>query len=88
MVATSGVSIVEKPPWHGCTTGRIGLVSNMYTDPAWRRQGIARDLLLRCLEEARSQGCGVAQITASGAGVHLYQSVGFAPNANYLQLSL
>jgi GNAT superfamily N-acetyltransferase len=88
MVATSGVSIVEKPPWYGCPTGRIGLVSGMYTDPAWRRQGIARDLLLRCLEEARVQGCGVAQITASDAGVPLYQSVGFARNANFLQLSL
>ena len=88
MVATSGVSIVEKPPWYGCPTGRIGLVSGMYTDPAWRRQGIARDLLLRCLEEARVQGCGVAQITASDVGVPLYQSVGFACNANFLQLSL
>ena len=88
MVATSGVSIVEKPPWHGCPTGRIGLVSGMYTDPAWRRQGIARDLLLRCLEEARAQGCGAAQITASNAGVPLYQSAGFARNAKYLQLTL
>jgi GNAT superfamily N-acetyltransferase len=88
MVATSGVSIVEKPPWYGCPTGRIGLVSGMYTDPAWRRQGIARDLLFRCLQEARGRGCGVVQITASDAGVPLYQSVGFAHNANFLQLSL
>jgi ribosomal protein S18 acetylase RimI-like enzyme len=55
MVATSGVSIVEKPPWYGCPTGRIALVSGMYTDPAWRRQGIARDLLFRCLQEARGR---------------------------------
>ena len=88
MVATSGVSIVEKPPWYGCPTGRIALVSGMYTDPAWRRQGIARDLLFRCLQEARGRGCGVVQITASDAGVPLYQSVGFAHNANFLQLSL
>ena len=88
MVATSGISIVEKPPYYGCPTGRIGLVSSMYTDPAWRRQGIARDLLLRVLEEARTHGCGTAQITASDAGVPLYQSVGFAHNANFFQLAL
>ena len=88
MVATSGISFVEKPPYYGCPTGRIGLVSSMYTDPAWRRQGIARDLLLRVLEEARTQGCGAAQITASDAGVPLYRSVGFAHNANFLQLAL
>lgn len=88
MVATSGISIVEKPPYFGCPTGRIGLVSGMYTLPAWRRQGIARDLLCRVVGEARSRGCGAVHITASDAGVPLYQSVGFVHNANFLQLSL
>ena len=88
MVATSGISIVEKPPYYGCPTGRIGLVSGMYTLPAWRRQGIARDLLCRVVGEARARGCGAVQITASDAGVPLYQSIGFAHNANFLQLSL
>ena len=60
----------------------------MYTLPAWRRQGIARDLLCRVVGEARSRGCGAVQITASDAGVPLYRSIGFAPNANFLQLSL
>ena len=88
MVATSGISIVEKPPYYGCPTDRIGLVPGMYTLPAWRRQGIARDLLCRVVGEARSRGCGAVQITASDAGVLLYRSVGFAHNANFLQLSL
>ena len=88
MVATSGISIVEKPPYFGCPTGRIGLVSGMYTEPAWRRQGIARDLLCRVVGEARARGCGAVQITASDAGVPLYRSVGFAHNANFLQLTL
>ncbi len=88
MVATSGISVVEKPPYYGCPTGRIGLVSGMYTLPAWRRQGIARDLLCRVVGEARSRGCGAVQITASDAGVPLYQSVGFVHNDNFLQLSL
>lgn len=88
MVATSGISVVEKPPYYGCPTGRIGLVSGMYTLPAWRRQGIACDLLCRVVGKARSRGCGTVQITASDAGVPLYQSVGFVHNDNFLQLSL
>lgn len=88
IVATSGVSIVEKPPYFGCPTGRIALVSSMYTEPAYRRQGIARDLLCRVVGEARAYGCGAVQITASDAGAPLYRSVGFAHNANFLQLSL
>ena len=88
IVATSGISIVEKPPYFGCPTGRIGLVSSMYTDPAYRRQGVTGDLLCRVIDEARAHGCGVVQITASNAGVPLYRSQGFSHNANFLQLAL
>ena len=88
IVATSGISIVEKPPYFGCPTGKIGLVSSMYTDPAYRRRGIARDLLCRVIDEARVRGAGVVQITASDAGVPLYRSLGFVHNANFLQLTL
>lgn len=87
IVGTSGLSIVEKPPYFGCPTGRIGLISSMFCAPAYRRQGIARDLLLRVLEDARMLGCGVVQITASDAGVPLYESIGFSHNANFLQLT-
>ena len=88
IIATSGVSIVEKPPYFGCPTGRIALVSSMYTDPSYRRQGIARDLLCRVLDEARARGCGMAQITASEAGVPLYRALGFSHNRNFYQLEL
>lgn len=88
VVATSGISIIEKPPYYGCPSGRIALVSGMYTLPEYRRCGIARDLLCRVLDDARAGGCGMAQITASNAGVPLYESVGFCRNANFLQRSL
>ena len=88
VVATSGVSIVEKPPYPGCPTGRIALASGMYTLPTYRRRGVARDLLCRIVEEARAKGCGTVQITASNVGVPLYESVGFVRNERFLQLSL
>ena len=85
IVATSGMSFVEKPPYFGCPTGRIGLLSSMYTSEAYRRCGIARDLLWRVLEEARAYACGTVQITASDLGTSLYESVGFTRNANFRQ---
>lgn len=88
IVATSGISVVEKPPYSGCPSGRIALVSSMYTDPGYRRRGIARDLLCRVLDEAKVRGCGVAQITASDAGVPLYRALGFAHHDNFLQRKL
>ena len=88
IVGTSGMSFVEKPPYFGCPTGRIGLLSSMYTDPAYRRRGIAKELLRRVVEEAREYGCGSVQITASDMGVLLYSDFGFVKNGNFMQYKL
>ena len=85
IVGTSGMSFVEKPPYFGCPTGRVGLLSSMYTDPDYRRRGIAKELLRRVVEEAREYGCGSVQITASDMGVLLYTDFGFVKNGNFMQ---
>ena len=69
IVGTSGMSIVEKPPYFGCPSGKIGLLSSMFTDKEYRRQWIAKELLSRVIDEARKEGCGTVQITASDMGV-------------------
>ena len=84
IIGTSGMSFVEKPPYFGCPTGRIGLLSSMYTNPDYRRQGIARELLRRVVEEARAYGCDTVQITASDMGVLLYSNFGFVKNKNFM----
>ena len=33
IVGTSGMSFVEKPPYFGCPSGKMGLLSGMFTDP-------------------------------------------------------
>ena len=88
IIGTSGMSFVEKPPYFGCPTGRIGLLSSMYTNPDYRRQRIARELLRRVVEEARAYGCGTVQITASDMGVLLYSDFGFVKNKNFMQYKL
>ena len=88
IIGTSGMSFVEKPPYFSCPTGRIGLLSSMFTDPVYRRMGIARELLDRVVNEAREYGCGAVQITASDMGVKLYTSYGFVHNGNFMQYKL
>ena len=88
IVGTSGMSFVEKPPYFGCPSGRIGLLSSMFTNPDYRRKGIARELLHRVVEEAREYGCGAVQITASDMGVKLYTAYGFVHNNNFMQYKL
>ena len=65
IIGTSGMSFVEKPPYFGCPSGKMGLLSSMFTNPAYRRKGIAKELLHRVVEEAKNYGCGTVQITAS-----------------------
>ena len=88
IVGTSGMSFVEKPPYFGCPSGKLGLLSSMYTDNNYRRQGIARKLLSMVVDEARAYGCGVVQITASDMGVLLYSDFGFVKNGNFMQYKL
>lgn len=88
IVGTSGMSFVEKPPYFGCPSGKMGLLSSMFTDPDYRRMGIAKELLTRVVNEAKAYGCGTVQITASDMGVHLYTDFGFVKNGNFMQYRL
>ena len=88
IIGTSGMSFVEKPPYFGCPSGKIGLLSSMFTNPDYRRKGIAKELLSRVVNEAREYGCGTVQITASDMGVKLYTDFGFVHNENFMQYKL
>jgi GNAT superfamily N-acetyltransferase len=88
IIGTSGMSFVEKPPYFGCPSGKMGLLSSMFTAQDYRRKGIAKELLSRVVEEARQYGCGTVQITASDMGVLLYTNFGFVKNGNFMQYKL
>jgi GNAT superfamily N-acetyltransferase len=88
IIGTSGMSFVEKPPYFGCPSGRMGLLSSMFTAKDYRRKGIAKELLSRVVDEARQYGCGTVQITASDMGVLLYTDFGFEKNNNFMQYKL
>lgn len=56
---------MENLPYFGCPSGKIALLSSMYTNPKYRRQGIARELLSRVVNEAKEYGCGTVQVRLS-----------------------
>ena len=88
IVGTSGISIAEKPPYYTYPSGKLTLLSSMYTEHTYRRMGIAGELLNRIINEARSYGCGSVHITASDIGVKLYAAYGFKHNGNYMMYNL
>lgn len=58
IVAVGGISFVEKPPYFANPTGKIGLLSSMYTIKNNRRKGLAKQLLEMVMKEAKASGCG------------------------------
>jgi GNAT superfamily N-acetyltransferase len=57
--------------------GRHGIVLNVYTEPAWRRQGVAEQLMRQVLAWARSQRLDRLVLHASDDGRRLYERLGF-----------
>lgn len=88
IIATSGISFIEKPPTYGYPTGKIGIVSSMYTLAEYRRKGIATILLDKIILEAQKNSCDAVQITGSDMGVLLYTDYGFKKNENFMYYSL
>lgn len=88
IIGTIGIAIVEKPPYFGNETGKIGLLSSMYVKKEFRRNGLASKLLNMIVEESKNQGLKVIQITASKEGVLLYTNFGFKKNDRFMQYDL
>jgi ribosomal protein S18 acetylase RimI-like enzyme len=73
---------VHRAPWDDTPDGPF--ITDLFTDPGFRRQGLARVLVARCLGEVhRSARRCVALRVESGntPAVDLYQSFGFRPYA-------
>jgi ribosomal protein S18 acetylase RimI-like enzyme len=65
------------PPNPGARRRRRGYVSSVYTRPAFRRQGIARQLMTLLIESAREQHMDRLILWSSEMGRPLYESLGF-----------
>ena len=59
----------------------------MYTDPEFRRQGIARRLMQTMIDWCRKEGFVRVDLHASDKGRPLYESLGFEPT-NEMRLNL
>lgn len=57
--------------------GPQGLIVNVYTEPAWRRRGIAELLMREILTFAKARGIDNVVLHASAEGRRLYEKLGF-----------
>jgi GNAT superfamily N-acetyltransferase len=57
----------------------VPLVVNVYTEPPWRRRGVAKALMQTLMRWASAEGYDRVILHASDAGRALYTSLGFIP---------
>jgi GNAT superfamily N-acetyltransferase len=57
--------------------GRLGVIINVFTEPEWRRRGVAEMLLRRIVEWARAEHVDRIILHASDEGRSLYERLGF-----------
>ena len=84
VVAGAGVQLrdvlphpVDRGGEVGVAAGRHGIVLNVFTEPDWRRRGLAELLMRHVLQWARDQQLDSLVLHASAEGRALYERLGF-----------
>jgi GNAT superfamily N-acetyltransferase len=85
VAAGAGLWLMDWPP-HMISGGKWrGNILNVYTVAEYRRQGLARQLMLRAMEWCAREGVVTVILHASPEGRALYERLGFEPT-NEMQL--
>ena len=75
------MSVLVYPPMYSGLHGPRGLLYGLYTDPRFRRRGLARRIVLTAIESCRERGMTAVILHASDAGRPLYEMLGFEPTS-------
>jgi GNAT superfamily N-acetyltransferase len=77
VIASGGLVIHHLPPSPRNMDGREGYIMNIYTEPEWRRKGVATVIVSAILDYLRSLGVPVATLHATQDGRPVYERLGF-----------
>jgi GNAT superfamily N-acetyltransferase len=77
IAAGLGLWLMDWPPHMIAAGPRRGNILNVYTEPAHRRQGLARALMQKALAWCAGNGVDAVILHASDEGRALYESLGF-----------
>jgi GNAT superfamily N-acetyltransferase len=81
VVAGGGILITIGLPHAADHETRRATILNVYTEPAHRRQGLARALMAAMIGWCRQQGLPAVTLDASADGRALYEAMGFGPTS-------
>ncbi len=77
IAAGGGLIVIPWPPGPMTMDPRCGFIFNVYTDPAHRKQGLARRLMDAIHEWCRAEGIERVVLNASTFGKPLYEAMGY-----------
>jgi len=88
IVATAAVCFYQLPSTFSNPSGRIAYITNMYTDDAYRRLGIASHLLKILINKSRTLDYSSVRLHASSHGKGIYENAGFTDTDGFMAMKL
>ena len=86
IVATSGVTIFERPPNGGNLAGLEAYLSNMYTLTEWRGRGVGTALVATIVAHLKATQVRRIWLHATEQGRPVYARAGFVPSETDMEL--
>lgn len=83
---TGAVSFFRVMPTYHNPSGDKAYIMNMYTDPAYRRRGVAMKLLDLLVQDCKRKGITAISLEATDMGRSLYEKYGFVRMEHEMEL--
>jgi ribosomal protein S18 acetylase RimI-like enzyme len=77
VIGCASMSYITIMPTFSHPSGKRAHLMNVYTNPSYRRQGIARKMVNMLIDDAWSKGATEISLDATKLGRPLYESMGF-----------
>ena len=88
IVASGAISIDSMTPTPYDPSYRVAYLHSIYTEPSYRKRGLAERITKQAMTYCRSQGIKRMILEASDAGRPIYEKLGFQPSGRTMRLSL
>ena len=88
IIAGASISYIEVMPTFSPPTGKRAHLMNVYTNAAYRRQGISRSLVQMLIDDAKKKHITEISLDATDSGRPLYTSLGFSDSDECMTLKL
>ncbi|MCR5288415.1 MAG: GNAT family N-acetyltransferase [Treponema sp.] len=87
-IGCASISYIYIMPTFDHPTGKRAHLMNVYTNSAYRKQGIGKKMVEILIEEAKAKHCTEISLDATEQGRSFYLGLGFTPNEQGMILNL